>query len=146
MSGMCGSGYGGSGGGGGPGGGVSVVTFGNYEISTTTTTRYLDPGFNGNLAPVSATSWRCPADGNIEALFVSHTDLGAAAEPVVYTVMVNGVATSVSCTVNANAASGSDVANTAAVLQGQLVTVRVTKAGTLTTAPTRITATFQVTS
>lgn len=123
-------------------GGSSPLTWGMDQISETTTTRYLSPGYGYGLANISETFWPAPADGELSLLYMTHTDLGAAPEPIVYTVMVGGVATSLAVTLNANASSGSNLVNTASVLAGQRVSIRATKAGTLTSAPTRIVGTM----
>jgi len=127
-------------------GGSSSLTFGNGQVGTSTTPRYLEPGFNPELAPISETAEVVEFACIVDRLYVRHNDVGAAAEPIVYTLMIDGVATTLTCTVNANASGGSDLTHAVVVPAGSRASIRATKAGVLTASPTRIVASVRVTA
>jgi len=65
----------------------------------------------------------------MKGLLVSSDMFDQAANPHVFTVRVNGVATAVACTINTGG-SGCSSASTAVVVPGDLLSVEVTGAGT----------------
>jgi len=124
-------------------GGGGVVAAGVDVLPVAAGTYALAPWNEDIVAiatPANPFEWVAPADGTLRNFFVRHNVLGAAAEPITYEWYVNGAATGVVVVLNANAAQGSDLVNSFAVLQGQRVELRATHAG-LTTSPTRIMAT-----
>ncbi len=67
--------------------------------------------------------------GTLKNFFARHNSGPGNANTVVYTVLVNGVATAITVTLAANAvAQASDLVNTVAVVAGDRVSIRATKA------------------
>jgi len=98
-------------------------------VTTTKATRYLTPGYTLNdIAPTNPVYLVMPRPGTIDHLYVEHNQLGGSANLVVYTLFVNGAPTALTCTLAANAPQASDLVHSVPVLQGDLVTIEVTKA------------------
>lgn len=124
---------------------TACLMWGNSGISTTTTTRYLTPGYNNTAALTSAIRFRVPRAGTIRNLRVHYMTVGAAPGPtnITYTLRKNGTNQTLTCTFSVQTADGSDLANSFAVAAGDLLDVVVTKAGAITTSPAGITATVE---
>lgn len=107
-----------------------AVAFGNSSISAGADTRFLDTWYNQATAPTVATSnFVSPRAGTLRNLFVRHNVALGNGNSVVYTVMINGVASAVTVTLPTGAAGQvSDLVNTVAVAQGDLVALRAVKA------------------
>jgi hypothetical protein len=83
--------------------------------------------------------------GTLQNFFVHHNTANGNGGTVVYTVMVNGAATAITATLATGAVgTASDVANTVAVAQGDLVSIRVTKAANVTNGNVDVTAMLEV--
>jgi hypothetical protein len=61
--------------------------------------------------------------------------VGVGAALITFTLLKNGVATALAFSVAATAASGSDIADTVAVVAGDFIELRVTKAAAIATSP-----------
>ena len=73
-----------------------------------------------------------PRAGTLRRFFVRHNTATGNGNNVVYTVMVNGVATAITVTLATGAiGQASDLVNTVAVAQGDRVSIRATKAVTI---------------
>jgi hypothetical protein len=123
---------------------ASVLHWGNGGITTTTTTRFLTPGFAPSNAQTTAIQFRVPFSGTIRNLRVHFNAAGTGANLIVFTVRVNGVASALSVSMAANATDGSDLANIVTVAAGDLVDVRVTKAVAIGGTPGDIMATLEI--
>jgi len=104
------------------------ITFGAGTVSDTTTTRYLYPGYDDDLAQTIAVQYRIPRPGALQKFRMRHNVVGADAGLIVYTVRINGAPTLLSVSLAANASDGSDLVNSVVVAAGDLVDIRVTKA------------------
>lgn len=122
----------------------SYLQWGNNNISATTTTRFLTPGYGDVTAQTTTTQQVVPTDGVLRNFRVKQNSPSGNGNSSVYTVRVNGVATSIVVTLASTAMEGSDVVNTAAVSAGDKVDVRVTKAVTIGSSPTDIAASLEV--
>jgi hypothetical protein len=121
-----------------------LLTWGTLTgIQTSTTTRFLDPGYNQAQAGTATVPWAAPSAGNIKNLRVAQ--LAGAGGAVLYTLTVNGVATALTASVLASATSGSDLADTIPVAAGDLIALQVTKAAGIGTSPTRIVVSAEMT-
>jgi hypothetical protein len=127
---------------GGSGGGA-VLGWGNGNVASTTTTRFLTPWYEDSLAPIAPTQWRAPRAGTLENLRVRHNVAAGNGNNIVYTVRINGVATLLSVSLASTANDGSDLVNTVAVAAGDLIDVQVTKALSVATSPTNIEAVME---
>jgi hypothetical protein len=104
------------------------LTFGAGTVSDTTTTRFLYPGYEEDLAQTIAVQYRIPRPGTLQRFRMRHNVVGVDAGLIVYTLRVNGVPTLVSVSLAANASDGADLVNSVVVAAGDLVDIRVTKA------------------
>ena len=121
---------------GGGGGGDNTLMWGSESVGTSTTTRYLDPGYSDHLARVDIDAgprWQAPRAGTLKNMYVNIGGVSSDADPIVYTVLVNGVAVGGTLTVSIPGTSGgdSDLVNTVAVAAGDFVDVRATKASSV---------------
>ena len=122
----------------------SLLTWGTLAgVATTTTTRFLDPGYNQSAAGTTTVPYAAPSAGKIKNLRITQL-AGVGAGLVVYTLTVNGVATALSVSIAATATTGSDLVNSIAVAAGDLIAFQVTKAVAITTTPTRIVASAEL--
>jgi hypothetical protein len=113
-------------------GGGGTVTWGNRSLLSTTATRYLTAGCSSKTAP-DTDDYAVPAPlaGLIRDLVVEHNTPAGNGNPVVYTVLINGVASALTVSVASTTASGSDFVTTVAVAQGDLISLRATKAASI---------------
>jgi len=129
----------------GTGARTCLLTWGSLAgIATTTTTRFLDPGYNQAAAGTTTVPWAAPSAGKIKNLRV--TQIAGAGGACVYTLTVNGVAVALSASVLATATAGSDLVNSIAVAAGDLIALQVTKGVAITTSPTRIVVSAEMTN
>lgn len=119
------------------GGGSGVLAWGNTDIGTSTTTRFLTAWYADVLAPTTADAaarYRVPTNGKVRNLRVRQIG-GAGAGNITYTVRKNGVATAVTVTVAAATVDGSDLVNEAEFAAGDLIDIEVTKDAAIATSP-----------
>lgn len=117
---------------------TAILAWGNESVSPTTTTRYLTPWYDDDLASVAPVQWTTPRAGTIRRLRVRHNVPLGNGNAIVYTLRVNGVASALSASVASNVANGSDLVNSVAVAVGDLLDIEVTKALAVVTSPTDI--------
>jgi hypothetical protein len=93
----------------------------------------MDPGYSPNgTAPLLIIEAAMPRAGTIRNLFVRHNAAAGNGNPVTYTVMKNGVATLLTVSGNTGVVGqASDLVNTVAVVQGDRIAVRITKAAAI---------------
>jgi len=112
----------------------TTLFWGNADVGAAVEDRFLSPGHEFALAsltdvmqiPVSGT-------GSLKNLYVRHNSAGGDGDSVVYTVMVNGVATAITVTLATGAiGQASDLVNTVAVVAGNRVSLRANKAVDIT--------------
>ncbi|MFA5387360.1 MAG: hypothetical protein WC322_03100 [Candidatus Paceibacterota bacterium] len=116
--------------------------FGAYGVGVTTTTRYLVPGYTPNTAPIITSALRLVRAGTLKNLRVQH-NLTGTGSAIIYTVHVNGVATTLTVSVNAGSVSGADTTHTVSVSADDRVELVVTKPGSITLSPTNVIATVE---
>jgi hypothetical protein len=122
----------------------SVSMWGNGSVAATTTTRFLSAGFDSALASTTEIPVPIATAGVLRNLYVRHNVAVGNGNAIVYTVMVNGVATALTLSLVTGAVGqASDLANTVAVVAGDRVSIRVTKAASVGTAQTDVTASFE---
>jgi hypothetical protein len=122
----------------------AVLHWGNSLIQKTTTTRYLDPGYESMSAPTTEIRYTIPFACTLKNLYIYHNSVGAGAQTITYTVMKNGVGTALTVTMAPGSASGSDTVNTVSFAAGDEVSIEVTKSAVLDTAPQEIMASLEV--
>ena len=112
---------------------LTGLVFGNDSVGSDASARFLDPGYGNNAtAPTAAISVIAPRAGTLRNMFVRHHAATSSASTVTYTAQVNGVDVPLAVTLPANAVrTVSDVGRTVPVAQGDRITVKVTKSGTI---------------
>jgi hypothetical protein len=103
------------------------------NIQSTADTRFLDPGFGDNgTAPTVANELVAPRSGTLRNFFIRHNTGAGNGNNVVYTVQINGVDTTITATLATGAVGqASDLVHSAAVVQGQRITVKAVKAASI---------------
>lgn len=125
------------------GSGARLLHFGSRLITPTARTRYLTPGYSPTVADVETINeLTIPATGTLSALYVRHNVAGVGGL-ITYTVMVNGVATSLAVGMLASATTGQNTTTNISVMAGQRVAVRVTKSA-LTSGPRNVHVTMEI--
>lgn len=112
----------------------AVFGFGDGNVGAAADTRFLGPWFGGQgeVASTSIIDIIAPRAGVLDNLFVRHNAATGNGNNVVYTVMLNGVATALTVT-RATGAVGtsSDLVNTVTVAQGDRIALQATKAAAI---------------
>jgi hypothetical protein len=122
----------------------AVLLWGDSSVGTSTTQRFLEPGYTANTAPVSPVAIAMPKAGTVRNLRVVHNAAGTGASNITYTVRKNGVATALTAVVANTATSGSDVTHSFTVAAGDTLDVSVDKSASLSTSPSAITVTAEL--
>jgi hypothetical protein len=122
----------------------AVLVWGNETIGTTTTARFLTPGYAPSQAPSAVHQFRMPYAGFIRNLRVYSNTVGVTASNITYTVRINGTGSALTCTYANTAADGSDLSNVVAVAAGDLIDIRITKSAGGITSPIDVLATIEV--
>ena len=120
-----------------------MVLWGNSGIGTSTTSRYLSPGYTDAIAPTSSIQMRVPKAGTIKNLYVRQNTAGVGGVNLTYTVRKNGTNQTLAVTLLATANDANDTTHTFSVAAGDLIDIVVTKAGTITTSPADIIASVE---
>ena len=124
-------------------GGAAILTWGDSNVNTTTTIRYLSPGYDQGAATTTPVQLRIPRRGLFRKMYVTHTTPAGNGNNITYTLRVNGIATT-SVTL---ASTASNAANTGAsfnVSANALIDIEVTKPqGAIGTSPTGIMVTLE---
>jgi hypothetical protein len=109
--------------------------FGADSVLTSTTTRYLYPGFqSSNAASSDVYRMAIPRAGKLRNLYVYQNTPSTSANAIVYTVMVNGSTTALTVSIAGTATSGSDTTDSVNVSAGDSITIQVTKASSVSPA------------
>ena len=122
----------------------SVLIWGNSNVSATTGTRYMSPGYTDATAGTTALQFRVPTAGTLKNLYIRQNTAAGNGNAIVYTVRKNGVLTALTASVASTDTDGSDVIHTVDVAQGDLLDIEVYKAISLGTSPSNILVTMEV--
>lgn len=111
----------------------AILAWGNSSIVAGADTRFLDCWYNQAAAPTAQIgNIVMPRAGTLQNFFARHNAAIGNGNSVVYTVFLNGVATLITATLATGAiGQASDLVNTVAVAQGDIVIVRAVKALTI---------------
>jgi len=118
------------------GGGAAILTWAAIEVVRAPQTRYFfAPGFAENTSTDRPLPIIIPFDGTLRGLFARHGAIDTDGNPVTYTVLVNGVATSlvVAVATDVLGATGRNVDVSVSVAAGDLVLLAAQKDVTTTT-------------
>jgi hypothetical protein len=84
------------------------------------------------------------AGGTIRNMRVRQQSPAGNGNPIVYTLRVNGVASALTVSILSTAQDGSDLVNTVAVVAGDEIELRVTKAAVIAASPQDIVVTMEL--
>jgi hypothetical protein len=116
-------------------GGGGTLTWGDGNLGSSADTRLLHPSYNALSTATTvgnAVEWVAPRAGTLRNLFVRHNTANGNGNNVVYTVFKNGVATAITVTLATGAiGQASDLVNTVALAQGDVVNITAVKAATI---------------
>lgn len=122
----------------------AVLHWGNDTVNSSTTTRYLTPGYSSTTAQTSPIQYRIPVACTLRNLYVRQNTGAGNGNAIVYTVRKNGVATTLTCSLASTANDGNDVAHTVAFAQGDLIDIIITKAASVGTSPSTVVASVEL--
>jgi hypothetical protein len=106
-----------------------MLFWGNDSVAASADTRFLTPGRGVVAITTDLNQIPVTRSGVLRNLFARHNSAAGNGNNVVYTVMVNGVATAITVSLATGAVGqASDTVNTVAVVQGDRVSIRATKA------------------
>lgn len=108
----------------------ALLFWGAHNIAASADTRYITTGGDQGTAPLTD-DFRLPVprSGTLRRLYVRHNAAAGNGNSVVYALLINGVATTVTVTLATGAVGqASDLVNTVAVVAGDRVSLRAVKA------------------
>ena len=124
---------------------LGMLSWGNQDVGSTVTTRYLSPGFDEISASTTPIQIRVPfAAGTLKNMQVDHNGPNGNGNPIVYTLRVNGVPSALTVSLSSLVADGSDNVHSVAVVQGDHLDIEVTKAAGVGTSPDHVTVTLEI--
>jgi hypothetical protein len=126
---------------GGGGGGTPKATlqWGNNSISSTTSTRYLTPGYQDAIAPTTVVQFRLPFACTLKNLRIRQVGAGNG-NNVVFTLRLNGAGTALAVTLASTGTDGGPDTDSVSGAAGDLIDIEVTKAASVGTSPSDVTA------
>lgn len=116
-------------------GGPALLEWGDGNIQTTTTDRFLTPGYDAGSAPTVAIQKTMTRRGFLEQLRIKCRVANGNGNNVAYTIQVNGLDTPLAVTLASNVQSGSNTTSRVQVSAGDFVTLKVSKAAGIGTSP-----------
>lgn len=122
----------------------SILLFGDGGIQTSTTTRYLTPGFDNGAALTNESQIRAPRSGNIQGFYIQIRQGGAAggAVDITYTLRVNGSDTLATVVMDVTDTTGSDTSTNVSISANDLISISVDKASGINNSPDDVYATL----
>lgn len=119
--------------------------FGAGSITESLTDRFLYPNYSNEIAEI-LTSNELPVKraGNLRTFQILHNVLGGLTVVIVYTVLVNKIATPLTVGLAANSKFGANTTILVPVVAGDFVSVRATKPSILTNSPRNIQASMEI--
>jgi hypothetical protein len=106
----------------------NVLFWGAGNVAGTAVTRFLRPGYQSGVAPVTGVRIPITRAGTLQRMFVRCRVAGAGVTNITYTVLLNGAATTLAVAMLPTAVSASNVVNTVPVVAGDFIEIQVTKA------------------
>jgi hypothetical protein len=122
---------------------AAMLMWGNSSVQSTTVTRYLSPSFESSAAGTVQIQFRIPYACTLKNMYVRHTTGAGNGNTIVYTLAVNGVASTLTASIASTANDANDLVHTVAVAQGDLLSIIVTKALVVGTSPSDIVVTLE---
>lgn len=122
----------------------SFLVFGNTSVSATTTTRHMDPFNVSTSAPTAIMNIVIPFDATIKNMHVYHNNPAGNGNNIVYTLLKNAIATSLTVTIPSTTQTVSNTTNFVSVNAGDRLALQVTKALGIGSSPNDIYVTMEV--
>lgn len=116
-------------------GGPALILFGSASVATTTTLRFLYPGYSSIVAQTADIAMRMTRPGFLRNMFVGQNVGAGNGNDIVYTVHFNDVATALSVTMSSLVVNGSNTSAIVEVGPDDEISVRVTKAAGIGSSP-----------
>lgn len=123
-----------------------MLLFGNNAIGTSTSSRYLSPGYENSLAQTSVIQLRSSVFGILKNFYIRHNSVGTGINNIIYSLRINNVVSSLIITMLPTSSDGSNLVNEEIINVGDLIDILVTKSGTIGSSPQDIIATLEVKS
>ena len=124
------------------GGGGSQLVFGADQVSSTTSIRYLYPGYSAAIAQTSPIPQRVSRSGTMKNMYIAQIGDGNGTN-LTYTLRINGLVTLLAVTLASTDNTGSNIADEVAIAAGDLIDIEVTKAGGLGSSPDEVTCSIE---
>lgn len=119
------------------------LSWGNDSVAATTTTRYLTPCYEAETARTGPVQFKVTRAGTLKNMRVHANTTAGNGNAIVYTLRVNGVASTLTVSLASTTADGSDLTHSVVVAAGDSVDIEVTKAASVATSPSDITVTME---
>lgn len=116
-------------------GGPALLEWGDGNIQTTTTDRFLTPNYDSGVAPTAPIQKTMTRRGFLEQMRVKCRVANGNGNPVVYTLQINGLDTPLAVTLNSNQQSGANTTSRVQVSAGDFITLKASKAAGIGTSP-----------
>lgn len=115
------------------------ILFGASAVQAGTATRYLHPGNSESIAPTSTRVRPAGRSGVIRNMWVSHGVPAGNGNAIIYTLLINGVASALSVSLSSTSALDLSGSTEVSVNSSDLLSIEVTKAAGVATSPSNIT-------
>ena len=89
-------------------------------------------------------AFKSPRAGTLQNLYIHTNNTAGNGNNVVYTLLINGVASALTVTLASTSPDGNDTAHSVVINKGDLISLRVTKAASVGTAPTDVTGSVEL--
>ena len=126
-----------------PDGASAQLLWGDNAVGSSTSTRYLTPGYDDGFSDTSPTQIRASRAGTIRNMRVRHSLPAGNGNVVVYPLRVNSAATDLSVSLASTVSDGSDLVTSIAVAAGDLLDIQITKAAKVGKTPRNIAASLE---
>lgn len=122
---------------------VDVLSWGAGQLGSSSTPRYLYPGYSDQLAETHELGLHVARSGILRKLQVRHNVPDGNGNDIIYTVRVVGVDSLLQVVLASTAVLGSDLSNTVPVGAGDYLSIRVNKAAGVARSPRDVVVTAE---
>jgi hypothetical protein len=125
------------------GGGATVLEWGAGSLGSSSTTRYLYPGYSDQIAEVRETRIRLPRAGSLQRLRVVHNIPAGNGNVISYIVRIGGADTPLRVDLTSTTLTGEDITNVVPVADGAYISVKANKTTGIGASPRNVTITVE---
>jgi len=123
---------------------TSVLGWGQDNVGSSTTTRYLTPGWDDGIAPTVPRQIAVPRAGTLNSMIVvQQTPLGNG-NNITYTLRVNGIPSMLAVTIQSTGGFAANFLSPVAVVPTDIIDIEVTKVATIGNSPLRVGLTLEL--